>query len=113
LYYLERWTIIETHMRKILCILLLGVSTLLMAQPDNDECRFATFIPSVDEFCSNPAQFSNEGATPDQGFDNFCFLNYENGVWFSFVPREPAVIIQVFSNSQINGTLEFPKIALF
>ncbi|NNF34641.1 MAG: T9SS type B sorting domain-containing protein [Saprospiraceae bacterium] len=100
-------------MRKILSILFLGIFIQLSAQPDNDECQFATFIPSVDEYCSNPGQFTNVEALPDQGFDNFCFLNYENGVWFSFVPREPAVIIQVFGNSGLNGSLQFPKIALF
>ena len=102
-------------MRKYLFILFICLTNQVIGQVDNDECQFATFIPSVDEYCSEPAEFTNAGALPDPdpGVNNFCFLNYENGVWFSFIPREPAVIIQVFSNSQVNGTLQFPKIALF
>ena len=100
-------------MRNLLFILFILLVHQINAQVDNDECQFATFISSVDEYCSLPSEFTNVGAQPDAEFENFCFLNYENGVWFSFIPREPAVIIQVFANSPVNGSLEFPKIALF
>ena len=99
-------------MRNFVLYILLFTSTIVFAQPDNDECRFATFIESVDGYCSANGEFSNVGATSDPSFSNTCFGGFENGVWFSFVPREPAVAIQIFS-SGTTGSLRFPKIFLF
>lgn len=56
--------------------------------------------------------FSNLNAGPDPVFNDQCFLNYANGIWFSFIPTEPAVIVQLFSNNNF-GTLADPKMALF
>ncbi len=101
-------------MRKLLLTYILILSGFfLFAQVDNDECIYATFIPSVDQYCSDGAVFSNVGALPDPEFTNTCFLNYENGVWFSFVPREPAVLIKVFGTGIGEGTLRFPTITVF
>ncbi len=97
----------------ILSFLLLLSPLLLLGQVSNDECRFATFFPSVDNFCSDSDAFSNIGAQPDPQVDNSCFINFENGVWFSFVPREPAVLIQVFGGGDNDGLITRPQITLF
>ena len=92
--------------------MLLGC-TVIYAQPTNDMCEFATFIPDVSDYCSEPAEFTNVGATADPSFANLCFLGYGNGVWFSFVPRESAINVRVFGQGVGGNTLSFPQIALF
>jgi len=99
-----------THYTTILLLLLI---TSIHAQVQNDNCLFATFIPNIDGYCSEPGEFTNEGAMPDPIFTDVCFLNYQNGVWFSFVPAEPAINIRVFGEEVGNNTLGFPKMALF
>lgn len=85
-------------------------------QPVNDNCQFATLIPSSDNYCSPNAAFTNVGAKPDPNFaaaTTACVsLKWENGVWFSFVPREPAVLIRVRGLGN-GGTMRSPKILLF
>lgn len=83
------------------------------AQILNDDCQFATFIPDIDGYCSDPAEFTNLGAESDPVVTNSCFLNFTNGVWFSFTPTEPAVSIKVFGRGNGINTIGSPKIALF
>jgi hypothetical protein len=79
----------------------------------NDDCVFAQSIPSVDNYCSQDGQYTNVGAAPDPTFTNTCIsLQWQNGVWFSFVPREPGVLIRVFGSGN-GGTLRDPKIVIF
>lgn len=87
-----------------------------LAQPLNDNCQFATPLPSADEYCSQPAQFTNVGATADpefiQGTNTCISLKWANGVWFSFVPKQQAVLIRVQGLGN-GGTIRSPKIILF
>lgn len=103
-------------MKKKIAIIAFSWSVILSAVAQtglpNDECQFATFISDLDGFCSSPAQFSNIGATADDPANDLCFIDYQNGVWFSFVPREPAVDISVFGLGS-GGSMVAPKIALF
>ena len=85
---------------------------LLAAQPSNDDCLGAINIPNIDNYCSGDMEFTNVGATSDAAFPDNCFLNYANGVWFSFTPTEPAVLMQLFSANPF-GTLGAPNMALF
>ena len=79
----------------------------------NDNCPFATPIPTTDNYCSPDAAFSNIGAKADQQFANTCVqLLWQNGVWFSFVPKKPAALIRVFGLGQ-GGTIRNPKIVVF
>lgn len=96
----------------IALVVSLGATT-AYAQPNNDICDFATFIPSVDGFCSDVAAYSNVGATSDPVASDLCFLDYTNGVWFSFIPREPAVDIRVFGAGVASNSIISPKIAIF
>jgi gliding motility-associated-like protein len=92
-------------------LLLLGCS--LSGQVLNDDCQFATFISDVDGYCSSPAEYTNLGATADPSFPDICFLNYTNGVWFSFIPKEPAINVRVFGSGIGINTMRFPRMALF
>ena len=97
----------------IVSVLLIGGSNLLYGQILNDECRFATSLPTADNYCSTDGAFTNVGATADTKFSNGCVsLQWINGVWFSFVPKEPAVLIRVFGSGE-GGTMKSPKILLF
>ncbi len=97
-------------------IALLGVYQTSNAQLLNDDCQFATPIPSSDNYCSKDGEFTNVGAKADlefsQGTAACISLKWANGVWFSFVPRQPAVLIRIlgFGNG---GTMRSPKIILF
>ncbi|MDA8692936.1 gliding motility-associated C-terminal domain-containing protein [Saprospiraceae bacterium] len=99
-------------MKYLTIILTLTISFQLSSQITNDDCFGAIDIPSVNNYCSNDQEFSNVDATPDPPFANNCFISNLNGVWFSFVPTEPAVLIQVFSGGTL-GTLQEPRMALF
>lgn len=99
----------------IVVLLLSSIVSRLHGQtiPDNDICAFATFIPSIDGYCSGPAAFTNEGATADPSVADLCILSYTNGVWFSFVPREPAIDVRLFGRGINNNTMVNPRVALF
>jgi gliding motility-associated-like protein len=100
----------------IYCASLMAGGGIISAQVLNDDCQFATPIPSSDNYCSAANAFTNIGAKADNQFlqaNVSCVsLKWANGVWFSFVPRQPAVLIRVlgFGNG---GTLRSPKIVLF
>lgn len=100
-------------MKNYITIYLLFIGFTLSGQVLNDDCQFATFIPDVDGYCSSPAEYSNIDATPDPSYSDICFLNYNNGVWFSFVPKEPAINVRVFGTGIGINTMQFPKTALF
>lgn len=87
----------------------------LRAQVLNDECKYATPILSTDNYCSADGAFTNVGATADQPFLTNCLgFNYSNGVWFSIVPRETAILVRVFGSGQGNGnSIKSPRIAVF
>lgn len=90
--------------RNILFLVSIFVSCInLHAQILNDECRFATPIPSVENYCSQEGEFTNVGATPDTPppFTNCLNPNYSNGVWFSFVPRKPSVLIKLYESGSV------------
>lgn len=99
-------------MKFYLSTILLFLSVLVFAQPQNDECFGAINISNIENFCSNNAEFTNAGANPDPNFPNNCFLGFFNGVWFSFVATRPAITAQVLSGG-ILGDLEDPRMALY
>lgn len=101
---------------KIILLLVLLAQTALQAQILNDDCIFATPLPSTDGFCSSDGQYTNVGAKSDleftQGTAACISLKWANGVWFSFVPKQPAVLIRVLGLGN-GGTIRSPKIILF
>ncbi len=97
----------------ILIYMVLMGSWSLDAQVLNDECRFATPILTTDNYCSGDGEFTNVGATADPPFTNSCVnILWQNGVWFSFTPKEPAALFRVFGQGA-GGTLRNPKILIF
>ncbi len=85
----------------------------LYAQPSNDECINATPIPSVDNWCSAPAAYSSEGATPSGFPPPSCWNNTRNDIWFSFTATATDVVVNVIGNTSGGGTLERPQVALY
>lgn len=79
----------------------------------NDECQFAKHIKSIDDYCSEPSEFTNVGATADPTHDNTCFLDFTNGVWFSFVPQQSAINVRLFGRGFNSNTLGNPQAALY
>jgi gliding motility-associated-like protein len=86
------------------------------AQVLNDECRFATPLPLFDNYCSEDGEFTNVGATADpEPMTASCLgVTYTNGVWFSFTPRKPAVLIKLYeSGSGPQNTIRDANILIF
>ncbi|HRO09537.1 MAG TPA: gliding motility-associated C-terminal domain-containing protein [Saprospiraceae bacterium] len=97
----------------IVSIFIFILPAFAISQVINDECRYAIPIPSTDDYCSQDAAFTNVGAKPDPSFPNTCVsLLWENGVWFSFTPKKPGVLIRVFGYGN-GGSMRDPKIVLF
>jgi len=89
------------------------VSETAFSQYTFDQCKYAKFIDLNGSYCSEYAEYSNVGATPDPKFSNGCVsLTFENGVWFSFIPTKTAASIRVFGRG-LGGTMENPKILIF
>ncbi len=95
---------------------LIFFQSVLVAQVAGDECKYAIKLPSVNNYCSEDGQFTNVGAKADPEFieaTNECVsLKWINGVWFSFIPLEPAVLIRIFGKDN-GGTMQSPKVVLF
>ena len=97
----------------LLGIFMFLVSSVIWAQVPNDVCQYATPILSVDNYCSEPAEFTNVNAEEDTDKPNStCLFTYKNAVWFSFVPLEPAVNIRI-TGSAGSGTLDNPQIGVY
>ena len=92
----------------LLALMLLG-GKFAYAQVPNDECIFGTYLGLVDEYCSGENAFTNVGATQSADpVPPMCIFGDAMGdVWFSFVPKAPAVYISV------NGSLSNPSLALY
>lgn len=110
------WTINKIGLMRLAfwipVIFIMSLGT-IQSQILNDECRFATPLPSVEDYCSGDGAFTNIRATPDPAFPNTCVsLRWTNGVWFSFTPRKPGVLIRAFGFGQ-GGTMQSPKIVVF
>lgn len=100
------------------CFLLLSfILTPLAAltQPLNDNCSTAIHIFNTIEWCSEPGQFTNVNATSHVGPQpsNSCFQQYDNDVWFTFIPNTPAIYIRVSGATFGLGTLRNPGITIF
>ena len=89
--------------------------------PANDECSGAIALGDV-PYCSNPAQFTNLGATTSNIDPQFniptCFINSsDRDVWFSFTMPAAGtfndVVISVLGDIGGNGTLNMPQVALY
>ncbi len=88
----------------------------MYAQPSNDDCINAINIGSIDKYCSGDMEFTNLNAEADLGLPDAvtggCFHTHANGVWFSFIPAEPAINVQVFSGIP-SGTIFDIQMSLY
>lgn len=102
-------------MRTIYLVLwFLASGIALYGQPINDECITAFHIPNTDQWCSEPAAYTNVNATPFSGtLSNNCFLQLQNEVWFTFIPQTPAIYIRIAGRTNGLGTLQNPGIGIF
>jgi len=99
----------------LLTFALLSCTTLLFAQPENDDCENPIVIPDVSGWCSEREAYTNVGATPS-GYDAAtCFSESSNDVWFAFVAGATDITIIVKGNTPTaaGGTLENPEVALY
>ena len=98
----------------VVFLVLCGIS--LHAQPVNDECTTAIHLPSTESWCSNAGAYTNVNGTPYTGpppSGANCFLQYNNEVWFTFIPQTPALYIKVSGAVNGLGTLRNPAIGVF
>ena len=80
---------------KYLLLFILGLaSNLATAQPENNECQGAINIPDIANWCSAPAFFNNNGATPSGYQAPVCWGGANNDVWYTFTPSSDLVEIR-------------------
>lgn len=103
------------NLRLLLCLSFAVTTTVLFAQPANDECENAIPLLDVTNWCSEIAEFTNENAT-ESGFGApSCFPENGNDVWFVFTPIATDVTITIIGNTfqGAGGTLDRPELALY
>lgn len=102
-------------MRTLYLVLFIAITAgSLFAQPVNDECVTALHIPQTDSWCSGPGAYTNVNATPFSGSQpGGCFLQFENEVWFTFIPQTPALYVRISGAVANLGTLQNPAVAIF
>ena len=95
--------------------------TQLWAQPLNDDCLGAITIPTTNDFCSAPMEFSNVGATLDvinppsagqMAVTQCVSTDFSNGIWFILFPEQPGILITINCAAQ-TGTCVLPEAVLF
>ena len=103
-------------MRVLLTLPLLLTLVSLIAQPANDDCTGAIEITDVQNFCSAPAAYTNDAATPGSYTAPTCFSNNSHDVWFKFTAQATDVTINVIGaigGASNGGTLLRPEVALY
>ncbi len=76
------------------------------SQPLNDAQLNAIILSDLDNWCSNPLEYSNSGASPDV-VTGSCWQNNSgtghNNVWFRFQATTPNITIKVLTESTSGG----------
>lgn len=92
----------------------LVITNISFAQYTFDNCQYSKFIDIKEDYCSEPGEYTNVGATADPQFPNGCntSVRFANGVWFSFIPNQSAASIRVLGKG-FGGTIASPNILLF
>ncbi len=99
----------------------LSTLTVFSQAPVNDDCSGLIDVGMV-PYCSNPAQYTNVGATasnidPVNNIPNCFNGTVDRDVWFQFtVPDDGSILdvsISVFGDVAGNGTLQMPQVAIY
>jgi gliding motility-associated-like protein len=97
------------------------MTCLALAQaPANDDCLGIIDLGEI-PYCSQPAQYTNVGATASNidAVNNIpaCFNGVQRDVWFQFtLPADGSIVdinISVFGNIDGNGTMQMPQVAIY
>ncbi len=102
-------------MRILFTLLLMGVFSVLCAQPTNDTCADAFNVPTVDGYCSAPDEFTTTNATTSMGYGvpMLCTPPWDgdqNDVWFVFSTTSTIIDLTI----SVNGaTMQQPQIAVY
>ena len=112
IFVIELYTVM---FRLILLFLFVFSGWNLMAQPPNDDCINATFLPDVTNWCSAIGEYTNVGATVSGYGSPTCGSGGLNDVWFTFVAQATDITIIINGNSGPGGggTLLNPRVVLY
>lgn len=117
--YLNILELFTMKLNYLLVFFLIWSSTLVYAQPTNDDCSNAFQITNPSDWCSGVQAFTNGGATipAGGGFEApDCFTGgVSHDVWFAFtgVATDLTITVNGSSNNAPGGTLEAPQVALY
>ena len=93
-----------------------AVAAAALAQPANDECIGALFLPDASSYCSTVGELSNVGATTSPQAKPFCQPDeVQRDVWVSFRATATNVSVSVVGRLPRDGggTLEAPQLVLY
>lgn len=105
-------------MDKLVLLSLLLLPLHVFAQPANADCVNATEIGNVSNYCSQIAEFTNEGGGTT---GNDCFRNNSGDVWFSFTSLTTSINVRALGavedgfgiGAWERGSMVGPKLALY
>ena len=95
--------------RTLLTLLLFAGTSLVLAQPANDNSATAIEV-SHDNYCSGDGGYTTVGATPDGAIPTKWSGVYTN-VWFKFLAATTSVSIEI-KTGDTEGTLRQPQVSL-
>jgi len=88
---------------------------MLFGQPVNDDCFNAFLLNDLNNWCSEPGEYTTVDATPSAEPLPSCFPQAESSdVWFAFMATANTVNITVNGNTAAGGgSLQSPQLALY
>lgn len=101
---------------RFIAVFFLAIHSLLtVAQPSNDECHNAIFLPISNNWCSAVNAYTNINATPSNFQAAPCFGNTHGDVWFQFtaIGRDLNITIIGDQAPSVGGSLQRPQVALY
>lgn len=87
----------------------------LYAQPANDDCLNAIFIPDVTNWCSGYEAYTSIGATPSGYGAPTCAAGALEDVWFTFVAQatDVTIVVNGKTGAGSGGSLMLPIVVLY
>ncbi len=114
IFAFQAQAVIKIQIFSLLITMSLGLAFKANAQVANDNCSTAVNLPSVINFCSNTAEFSNINAKAEPGLPPLAnWPSSGKDIWYKFTATKLDISMTISGASSGQGTLQAPLIALY